>query len=92
MYISAALAIIIVLVFAVYHALTPKPLPGIPHNKLAWFTGDLPYLRRLAKETGKFSKGFDETAVKLGPISQVSPSNFLLPSNVFLGEDRHRYR
>jgi hypothetical protein len=77
MSISAVLAIILILVFAVYHALTPKPLPGIPHNKLAWFTGDLPYLIRIAKETGQFSKGFDKTAEKLGPVSQVSPSNFL---------------
>ena len=86
---TALLAIIIVLIFAVYHALTPKPLPGIPHNKLAWLTGDLPFLIRTAKETGRFSKAFDLSAEKLGPICQVGPTNFLLPSNVFLGEDRH---
>jgi hypothetical protein len=79
MYISAVLALTIVLIFAVYRAFTPKPLPGIPHNKLAWLTGDLPFLIRTAKETGRFSKGFDLSAEKLGPICQVRPTNFILP-------------
>jgi len=66
-----------------------QTIAGDPYNKLAWLTGDLPFLIRTAKETGRFSKAFDLSAEKLGPICQVGPTNFLLPSNVFLGEDRH---
>ncbi|KAJ7271167.1 cytochrome P450 [Mycena rebaudengoi] len=47
------------------------PLPLIPHNKLRWFIGDIPFLTRIAKEKGAISYAFDDTAVRLGPLSQV---------------------
>jgi hypothetical protein len=85
--VSSLLAIIIAIAFAVYRVLTPQPLPGIPHNKLAWLQGDIPFLMRFAKESGLSLKGFDIAAEKLGPIFQVGPSrsqyvqltSFILP-------------
>ena len=88
-YVSSWLAIIIAIAFAVYHGLTPQPLPGIPHNKLAWLKGDLPFLIRTAKESGMFTTGFDLTAKKLGPICQVGPTNFLYCNSlIYFHEDR----
>jgi hypothetical protein len=75
--VSSWLAIAIAFAFAVYHVLTPQPLPGIPHNKLAWLKGDLPFLMRSAKESGMFTSGLDLTTKKLGPICQVGPTNLL---------------
>ena len=72
--VSSWLAIIIAIAFVVYHVLTPQPLPGIPHNKLAWLQGDIPFLMRFAKESGLSLKGFDIAAEKLGPIFQASSS------------------
>jgi hypothetical protein len=76
-YVSSWLAIIIAIAFAVYHVLTPQPLPGIPHNKLAWLKGDLPFLKHNAKESGLVFKGFEIAAQKLGSICQVGPTNLL---------------
>ncbi|KAJ7129909.1 cytochrome P450 [Mycena crocata] len=57
--------------WAIYQLGKPTPLPGIPHNKLNWFTGDIPFLARLAKEKGAITYAFDDTAMRLGPVSQV---------------------
>jgi hypothetical protein len=73
--VSSWLAITIAIAFAVYHSLTPKPLPGIPHNKLEWLKGDIPFLMRSEKESGLVFQGFDLAAEKLGPICQVGPIN-----------------
>jgi hypothetical protein len=64
-------SVVLALSFAIYQIGKPTPLPLIPHNKLEWFTGDIPFLARQAKEKGSLTFAFDDTARRLGPISQV---------------------
>ncbi|KAJ7280942.1 cytochrome P450 [Mycena rebaudengoi] len=64
-------SIVLALSFAIYQVGKPTPLPLIPHNKLEWFTGDIPFLARQAKEKGSLTFAFDDTAMRLGPVSQV---------------------
>ncbi|KAJ7815931.1 cytochrome P450 [Mycena leptocephala] len=56
---------------AIYQLGKPKPLPFIPHNKLPWFKGDTPFLMKMGKENPGFSYAFDDTATRLGPVSQL---------------------
>ncbi|KAJ7882836.1 cytochrome P450 [Mycena leptocephala] len=64
-------SVVLALSFAIYQIGKPTPLPLIPHNKLEWFIGDIPFLARQAKEKGSLTFAFDDTARRLGPISQV---------------------
>ncbi|KAJ6582654.1 cytochrome P450 [Mycena vulgaris] len=65
-------AILLALSFAIHRAGKPTPLPLIPHNdNLTWFAGDIPFIMRLAKEKGGVSYAFDDTALRLGPLSQI---------------------
>ncbi|KAJ7305635.1 cytochrome P450 [Mycena albidolilacea] len=64
--------ILLLLSFAIHHAGKPTPLPLIPHNSnLKWFVGDIPFIAKLAKERGGVSYAFDDTALRLGPVSQI---------------------
>ncbi|KAJ7505699.1 cytochrome P450 [Mycena galericulata] len=63
--------VVLALSFAIYQVGKPTPLPLIPHNKLEWFTGDIPFLAQQAKEKGSPTFAFDDTAMRLGPVSQV---------------------
>ncbi|KAJ7893781.1 hypothetical protein B0H13DRAFT_854430 [Mycena leptocephala] len=40
---------------AIYQFGKPKPLPLIPHNKLHWLKGDIPFLVKMEKENSGFS-------------------------------------
>lgn len=71
--------IILSLSFVIYEVGKPTPLPLIPHNKLKWFTGDIPFLARQAKEKGSLTFAFDDTAMRLGPVSQVCYSLVFCP-------------
>ncbi|KAJ7459952.1 cytochrome P450 [Mycena latifolia] len=64
-------SIVLALSVAIYQVGKPTPLPLIPHNKLQWFTGDIPFLAQLAREKGAITYAFDDTAMRLGPVSQV---------------------
>ncbi|KAJ7091852.1 cytochrome P450 [Mycena belliarum] len=64
-------SLVLALSLAIYQIGKPKPLPHIPHNKLQWFVGDIPFLARMAKEKGATTYAFDDTAARLGPVSQV---------------------
>jgi hypothetical protein len=64
-------SVVLVLSLVIYQVGKPTPLPLIPHNKLPWFVGDIPFLTRLAKEKGAITYAFDDTAMRLGPVSQV---------------------
>lgn len=64
-------SLVLALSLAIYQVGKPTPLPGIPHNKLKWFVGDIPFLTRLATEKGAITYAFDDTAMRLGPVSQV---------------------
>lgn len=65
---------------AIYQFGKPKPLPLIPHNKLHWLKGDIPFLVKMEKENSGFSYAFDDTATRLGPVSQVcEPSLVQVP-------------
>ncbi|KAJ7860117.1 cytochrome P450 [Mycena olivaceomarginata] len=63
--------ILLLLSFAIHRAGKPTPLPLIPHNNLKWFVGDIPFIAKLAKERGGVSYAFDDTALRLGPVSQI---------------------
>ena len=68
----AGLVFVAVLVF-IYHSFKPRPLPSIPHHsRLPWFSGDIPFIASVARETGRFSRAFEMMAEQFGPISQVS--------------------
>ncbi|KAF7309060.1 Cytochrome P450 [Mycena kentingensis (nom. inval.)] len=69
--IALGATLVLSLSLAVYHIGKPTPLPGIPHNKLHWFTGDIPLLTYGVKEKGAITWAFDDTAKRLGPVSQV---------------------
>ncbi|KAJ7503433.1 cytochrome P450 [Mycena galericulata] len=62
--------VVLGLSFAIYQVGKPTPLPLIPHNKLEWFTGDIPFLAQQAKEKGSLTFAFDDTGMRLGPVSQ----------------------
>ncbi|KAF8194043.1 cytochrome P450 [Mycena galopus ATCC 62051] len=62
---------VLVLSLVIYQVGKPIPLPLIPHNKLQWFVGDIPFLTRLATEKGAITYAFDDTAMRLGPVSQL---------------------
>ncbi|KAJ7868214.1 hypothetical protein B0H14DRAFT_2572453 [Mycena olivaceomarginata] len=64
--------ILFTLAFAIHHVGKPTPLPLIPHNNnLKWLVGDIPFITKLAKEKGTMTHAFDDTALRLGPVSQV---------------------
>ncbi|KAJ6563669.1 cytochrome P450 [Mycena vulgaris] len=64
--------VLLILSFAIYRLGKPTPLPLIPHNKnLKWLVGDISFIAKMAKETGSISHAFDDTALRLGPVSQV---------------------
>ncbi|KAF8186072.1 cytochrome P450 [Mycena galopus ATCC 62051] len=60
---------VLVLSLVIYQVGKRIPLPLIPHNKLQWFVGDIPFLTRLATEKGAITYAFDDTAMRLGPVS-----------------------
>ncbi|KAJ7815712.1 cytochrome P450 [Mycena leptocephala] len=64
-------AIVLAGSLAIYQLGKPKPLPLIPHNKLPWFKGDTPFLVKMGKEKPGLSYAFDDTAIRLGPVSQL---------------------
>ncbi|KAJ6628495.1 cytochrome P450 [Mycena sp. CBHHK59/15] len=72
---SAALvtgaAVVLAFSLTIYQLGKPKPLPLIPHNTLHWFKGDIPFLVKMGKENPGFSYAFDDTATRLGPVSQL---------------------
>jgi hypothetical protein len=74
-------SVVLALSFAIYQIGKPTPLPLIPHNKLEWFTGDIPFLARQAKEKGSLTFAFDDTARRLGPVSQVCLKACLPPAS-----------
>ncbi|KAJ7067242.1 cytochrome P450 [Mycena amicta] len=64
--------VLLTLSFVIHHLGKPTPLPFIPHNNnLKWLGGDIPFIARMAKETGSVSHAFDDTALRLGPVSQI---------------------
>ncbi|KAF7369588.1 Cytochrome P450 [Mycena venus] len=63
--------VLLALSFAIHHVGKPTPLPLIPHNNLKWFVGDIHFIAKLAKEKGTMTHAFDDTALRLGPVSQV---------------------
>jgi hypothetical protein len=77
-------SVVLVLSLVIYQVGKPTPLPLIPHNKLPWFVGDIPFLTRLAKEKGAITYAFDDTAMRLGPVSQVRGHRLIpAPSLIF---------
>lgn len=83
-------AILLLLSFAIHRAGKPTPLPLIPHNNnLKWFVGDIPFIAKLAKERGGVSYAFDDTALRLGPVSQVCERYALVPNVLMCCADCH---
>ncbi|KAJ6583034.1 cytochrome P450 [Mycena vulgaris] len=64
-------SVVFMLSLVIYQIGKPTPLPLIPHNELRWFPGDIPFLVRRFKEEGSIMNAFEDTAIRLGPISQV---------------------
>jgi hypothetical protein len=64
-------SIILALLLVIHRVGKPTPLPLIPHNKLRWLVGDIPFIAKVAKEKGAITYAFDDTVMRLGPVSQV---------------------
>jgi hypothetical protein len=54
------------------HVFWPKPIPGVPHNPVTSFWGDMLVMGQVEKETAAtVQKFFEPNARKLGAIYQV---------------------
>ncbi|KAK6975045.1 cytochrome P450 [Favolaschia claudopus] len=69
LYLGAFIALALSLIL--YRPGKTTPLPLIPHNKLKWFLGDI---IRMANEKGSITYAFNDTATRLGRVSQVVDS------------------
>ena len=67
----AVVAVAILFLFGLFYKwLSPKPIPGVPHNPITSIWGDIPEITKLRKRM-TFSEYLADQAYKHGSVYQV---------------------